>query len=206
LDLNLLEMSGIEVVGLVLGAFPLAISALEHARESFKVLHLLANFEDEWRKTLNDIKDEYLIYTLNLKLLFLPLVDVDQLDEQDVEDVLADPGSASWKAGDEALRERLGSAFSRFLENAQELQQLLKELLTVIGIDNARLQTKMKAAQVSDVNTIVPCRPADSTSERPYVVCKVASHRAERSPANESSVPQRTVQVWVWQAQSRRAA
>ncbi|KAK3073075.1 hypothetical protein LTR53_005652 [Teratosphaeriaceae sp. CCFEE 6253] len=144
-------MSGIEVVGLILGAFPLAISALEHYRESCKVLNCLANFEREYRKLLNDIKDEYLIYTLNLKVLLLPLVDGDGLDEDDIQLLLEDPSHERWRSNDMnlALRGRLGIAHTRFLEIGKDLQGLIWELLTVLGIDKPRLQARLRVAAKS---------------------------------------------------------
>ncbi|KAK5119803.1 hypothetical protein LTR85_007129 [Meristemomyces frigidus] len=139
-------MSGIEVVGLVLGAFPLAVSALEHYREACKTINLMRNFESEWRKSLNDIKDEQVFFTLNLKVLLLPLVEDDALDETDLETLLADPESVTWRDidVDAALGERLGSSHARFLEIALELQRLIWQLLTVIGIDKPRLQAKLR--------------------------------------------------------------
>jgi len=148
-------MSGIEVIGLVLGAFPLAVSALEHYREACKTWSLLRNFETEWRKTLNDIKDEQVIFILNLKVLLLPLVDDDALDETDLEALLADQHSNKWNDTDleKAFKERLGDAYVRFLEIAAELQHHIWQLLTVIGIDKPRLQARLRAAEVRIVRT-----------------------------------------------------
>ncbi|KAK3639182.1 hypothetical protein LTR56_008773 [Elasticomyces elasticus] len=141
-------MSGVEVVGLVLGAFPLAISALEHYRDSCRVLNCLANFEQEYRKTLNDVKDEYLLYVLNLKVLFLPLVNGNELGEDDLTLLLTDATHEKWKSDDVevALRERLDVAHGRFLEIAKDLQHLVWELLTVLGIDKPRLQARLRTA------------------------------------------------------------
>ncbi|KAK4932548.1 hypothetical protein LTR49_000972 [Elasticomyces elasticus] len=141
-------MSGVEVVGLVLGAFPLAISALEHYRDSCRVLNCLANFEQEYRKTLNDVKDEYLLYVLNLKVLLLPLVNGNELGEDDLTLLLTDATHEKWKNDDVevALRERLDVAHGRFLEIAKDLQHLVWELLTVLGIDKPRLQARLRTA------------------------------------------------------------
>ncbi|KAK5682956.1 hypothetical protein LTS10_004484 [Elasticomyces elasticus] len=141
-------MSGVEVVGLVLGASPLAISALEHYRDSCRVLNCLANFEQEYRKTLNDVKDEYLLYVLNLKVLLLPLVNGNELGEDDLTLLLTDATHEKWKSDDVevALRERLDVAHGRFLEIAKDLQHLVWELLTVLGIDKPRLQARLRSA------------------------------------------------------------
>lgn len=153
-------MSGIEIIGLVLGAFPLAVSALEHYRDACKTLGLLRNFEAEWRKTLNDIKDEQLSFTLTLKVLVLPLVEDEELDETDLETLLADPTCAKWKEDDvdKAMHHRLGSSHGRFMEIALELQALIWQLLTVIGIDKPRLKARLGGPDVSDV-----CLPPDHT-------------------------------------------
>ncbi|KAK4967382.1 hypothetical protein LTR42_010731 [Elasticomyces elasticus] len=143
----ILNMSGIEAIGLVLGAFPLAISALEHWREAAKVINVLENFDNEWSKTLNDIKDEYLDYQLNLKILLLPLVHDDKLDEAKLDLLLADSSHEDWHSNDldPALRARLDIAHARFMETMQSLQQLVWELLILLGVDKPGIQARLRA-------------------------------------------------------------
>ena len=53
-----LQMSGIEVIGLLLGVFPLVISTFEHYRDCHEAIGVLFRFEDEYKNCLNDVKDE----------------------------------------------------------------------------------------------------------------------------------------------------
>ncbi|KAK4544168.1 hypothetical protein LTR36_004378 [Oleoguttula mirabilis] len=101
----------------------------------------------EWRKSLNNIKDEQLSFTLTLKTLLLPLVEDEDLDETDLETLLADPRCERWKEADidEALQSRLGSAHVRFFEIVSELQSLIWQLLTIVGIDRPRLRARVGA-------------------------------------------------------------
>ncbi|KAK5741773.1 hypothetical protein LTR17_003764 [Elasticomyces elasticus] len=142
-------MSGLEIIGLVLGAFPLAISALEHWREAADVLRLMNNFEQDWGKTLDDIKDEYLDYQLNLKILLLPLVCDEKLDEDQLDLLLSDSSHRDWKNEDltRALSARSDIAHVRFMETMQSLQQLVWKLLILLGVDKPRTQARLRAAE-----------------------------------------------------------
>lgn len=144
-------MSGIEVVGLVLGAFPLAISILEHYRETSKTLGLLANFQAEWRNTLDDIKDEQILLRLTLHALVIPMVNEGELDDEDLEMLLADPSHERWTSTDmvEALQQRLGKTYARFMEIVVDLQEATTKLLNVLGVDKPKLRAKMGIQEVS---------------------------------------------------------
>jgi hypothetical protein len=144
-------MSGVEVVGLLLGAFPLAISALEHYRETAKTLALLANFQEEWHSTLNDIKDEQTLLRLTLHILVMPMVVEGELEDHELEALLAEAACDRWASTDlaDALQQRLGRAYKRFMEIANELQQLVAKLLTALGVDKPKLRKKMRIAEAS---------------------------------------------------------
>ena len=124
-------MSGIEVVGIVLGALPLIISAFEHAQSFAKKWDLLANFNSENLKVWNDIKDEELMYRLQLQILLAPLVRDGDLTKDRLELLLLSPQSDAWREADldAAIRERLGEAYDRYFGNIEEIQVLAWRLL-----------------------------------------------------------------------------
>ncbi|KAM3550099.1 hypothetical protein ARSEF4850_008513 [Beauveria asiatica] len=98
-------MSGIEVAGLVLGAFPLLISALEHGRDTAKVLEIF------WK-----IRRE------NLEALLLPLI----VDDNEVQDLLKNPGGPRWQ--DPELEGRLKGrlpvkSYLLYLERISQIQE-----------------------------------------------------------------------------------
>ena len=150
-------MSGIEIVALVVGVFPLAISALEHYKDVHNARDLLGRFESEDRKTLDDIRDEKLFFHLNLEEVLLSNREQGAFEEDDFERLLGDPTGARWK--DEniqcALEDRLGQTYSRFVEIAASLHTLLSRLLPILISDKPYLQARMKTKIVS---LQTPCR------------------------------------------------
>jgi hypothetical protein len=124
-------MSGLEVVGVVLGALPLIISAFEHGQSFAKRWDLLANFNSENLKLWNDVKDEELMYRLQLQTLLAPLVHDDDMTQGRLETLVLSPHCDAWKDTDidAALKKRLGGAYERYIGNVEEIQALAWRLL-----------------------------------------------------------------------------
>jgi hypothetical protein len=142
-------MSGLEVVGVVLGALPLIISAFEHAQSLAKKWNLLTNFNSEHLKVWNDVKDEELMYRLQLQTLLVPLVLDGDLTKDRLETLLLSPQSNQWREADldAALRKRLGEAYDRYLGNVEEIQALawrLLEPLTRSAAFRTQMNTKVR--------------------------------------------------------------
>jgi hypothetical protein len=125
------SMSGLEVIGVVLGALPLIISAFEHGQSLAKKWNLLENFTAENRKVWNDIRDEALMYRLQLKILLAPLVWDGDLENDRLEALMLSPQSNAWREPDveAALKKRLGEAYDRYIGNVEEIQALAWRLL-----------------------------------------------------------------------------
>lgn len=143
-------MSGLEIAGLVLGLYPLIVSALEHYRHVHKAAGLLARFESEYRKVLDDAKDEQLIFRLTLEELLLPLTTNQSFNEGDLEALLSDLSHPNWNDENlqHALRERLGSTHDRFIEIVDSLHSLLSQLLLTLVKDKPELQARIKKSTV----------------------------------------------------------
>ncbi|CAK3840583.1 Hypothetical predicted protein [Lecanosticta acicola] len=153
-------MSGIEVVGLVLGAFPLLISAFEHYRDIAQVVGLIRNWEVENQKILNDVKDEQLTFRQNLVILLWPLLSHEVVIESDLEALLADPGGPSWREADveHALEERLSAAFERYFSIMQELQSSLAKILQSLNFERPKFQAKIQALEASVPGKSMPLK------------------------------------------------
>lgn len=139
-------MSGLAVVGIVLGALPLIISAFEHAQSLAKKWNLLNNFNAEHLKVWNDVKDEELMYRLQLQTLLSPLVRNGDLAEDRLETLLSNPQSDAWKEPDldTALKKRLGEAHDRYFGNVEDIQVLAWRLLEPFT-QSPTFRTKMQA-------------------------------------------------------------
>jgi hypothetical protein len=125
------HMSGLEVAGIVLGALPLIIYALENLRDGASRLGRLINFNAEYSKTWGEVEDEELMYRLQLKRLLKPLVRDDVLTDDDLEALLLDASANSWKEPDldNALKARLGESYDRYIANVEDIQTLAWEIL-----------------------------------------------------------------------------
>ena len=132
-------MSGLEVVGVVLGALPLIISAFEQGQSLAKKWNLLANFNSENLKVWNDVKDEELMYRLQLQTLLAPLVRDGDLTKDRLEVLVLNPQCDAWKDTDldAALRKRLGEAYDRYIGNVEEIQALAWRLLEPLARSSA---------------------------------------------------------------------
>ena len=141
-------MSGLEVVGVVLGALPLITSAFEYAQSVAKKWNMLSNFNSEHLKVWNDVKDEELMYRLQLQTLLAPLVRDDDTTKDQLETLLLSSQCNAWRDTDleAALRRRLGVAYERYFGNVDEIETLTWQLLEPLARSSAfraRLSTKV---------------------------------------------------------------
>lgn len=145
-------MSGLEVAGIVLGALPLIISALESLRDGASRLGRLIKFNAEYSKTWGEVEDEELMYRLQLKRLLKPLVRDDVLADDDLEVLLLDPSADSWKEPDldNALRERLGESYERYFANVDAIQVLAWEILQPL-VQSSAFQERINCHKASSL-------------------------------------------------------
>lgn len=118
-------MSGIEVVGLLLGSIPLVISALEHYKEGIDVLYDIRNYRSTLKslKTKLSIQEE--LYRGTVKRLLLP-----ELSPFEVLALFPEIGpegrSALWgtKLIEDKLRTKLGANYHIFMNVVAEVRKL----------------------------------------------------------------------------------
>lgn len=136
-------MSGIEVVGLLLGVFPLCISAMEHYEQEKRVLGTFWRIRKSHRKDLGKLKDCQLKFRLNMKELLLPLLLNDVVGRVEYEQLLADPGGPGWKdeSVDEALASRLSESHERYLEILEEFSETMFILTKAVKVDDPHFQS-----------------------------------------------------------------
>jgi len=135
-------MSGVEVVGFLLGAFPLLISALEHYRSAAEVLEDWWQIKKEYKKCKNEIKVQELAYENNLERFLLPLI----ADDNEILALLADPGGARWKdpALEAKLKSRLPKSYDLFLDTISDLQETMEGLNVELGVGCEAFQKGLK--------------------------------------------------------------
>ncbi|KAK3937486.1 hypothetical protein QBC46DRAFT_460845 [Diplogelasinospora grovesii] len=120
-------MSGIEVVGLILGALPLVISAIEHYESNLDRAVAFFKWKDELEKAMRE---------LNLLL--------DVASNSELEEMMSDAQSPLWKSGElaDALQHKLGVAYKLYMHIVKEMETHLKTLASHLDIDrqDVRLQ------------------------------------------------------------------
>lgn len=125
-------MSGIEIAGLLLGVFPLLISALEHYRESAEVLDDWWQIKKEYKKCKNEIKVQELAFENNLERFLLPLV----VDDNEIAALIAEPGGIKWKdpALEDKLKSRLPKSYEVFLDTIFDIKSTVDGLKEELGV------------------------------------------------------------------------
>ncbi len=131
-------MSGLEVViGLVLGAISIAISACEHWRGVAEKYGRISSFEKQYRKIIEDLKDEQVIFRLQVERLLAPLVTGEIVQEGDLERLVENTQDPLWADEDItcAIMKRLGKAYENYVRVLADIESDCMRLLKSLGFD-----------------------------------------------------------------------
>ncbi|KAJ6437185.1 aldo keto reductase [Purpureocillium lavendulum] len=136
-------MSGIEVAGLVLGAFPIAITLLEKYGEAAKRVGLFLHIRVEWKHWKDDLKFHEIAFRRHLRQLLLPLV----FDDETIEQLMLSPGSEAWKSYRVAavLEKRLLEAYELYRSYIDGLDQVMNEVKEHLALDSDAVQGVMNS-------------------------------------------------------------
>ncbi|KAI9766750.1 MAG: hypothetical protein M1839_004781 [Geoglossum umbratile] len=134
-------MSGVEVAGLILAAFPLCISALEHYRETADVVGFFWQIQREYKKCKQSLSFCQLSFELNLEECLLPLI----ANEDELRCLLADPGGVAWQdtSLEVKLKERLPKSYGLYLEIIHDIKEITSELEQELAVGKAHFQSKV---------------------------------------------------------------
>ena len=134
-------MSGIEVAGLVLGAFPILLHTLESYREGAEVLKDWWRIDRAFKKCRQDINYHRILFEGNIERFLLPLV----ADEDELKVLMANPAGDDWEDPElEArLKERLPKSYDLFLDIIGEINTLMEVLKSDLGVQIAKPKAKV---------------------------------------------------------------
>jgi hypothetical protein len=140
-------MSGFEIAGVVLGAFPILLTALEHYREVARTAGLWYNIRQEHQKCKNEVNAQRVAFIGNLKRLLLPL----DIDDTSISHLLAAPGGNGWKDAGIArqLQHHLLDSYEVFMETIESMRDAAEKLKKEMAADKHRLQQSIQQAKVS---------------------------------------------------------
>ncbi|RMJ05137.1 hypothetical protein CDV36_014191 [Fusarium kuroshium] len=127
-------MSGIEVAGLVLGAFPIILNCLDYYQKGFKPLEEWWNFRLHFIEFIDDVRHEMMKYNQNLICLLDPII----ADNDRLLSLVNNPNDPFWqdKTFEVHLKERLSNQTDRvfsILQNMHSLMEKLNKLLQIEG-------------------------------------------------------------------------
>ena len=164
-------MSGVEIVGVLLGAFPLCISAMEHYEHTRKVAGTFMKIRRAHRRDLGKIKDCQLLFKLNLKELLLPLLHDDVIDRMEYELLLLHPGGPAWKNEhvELALKDRLCECHDRYFEILRDMKDTMTELCESTKVDDIQFQQRLKTKKFTK-------SPADDIQQAQDELLQKANH------------------------------
>jgi hypothetical protein len=142
-------MSGFEIAGVILGSFPILISALEGYREVAKRVGLWYSIRREHQKCKNEVNAQRVAFIGNLRRLLLTLA----VDDARISRLLADPGGEEWMDAELArrLRDRLQDSHDVLLGTIEDMRTTMEELKNEIMIDAENLRQKVEQTKVCSV-------------------------------------------------------
>jgi hypothetical protein len=125
-------MSGLEVAGVVLGALPLVISALEHYANGIHTAKRYWRYKLELKSLILQIDTERGIFINTLEQLLGGLVRIEHMTE-----FLSNPGGEAWQDAeiDLKLRDRLRSVYSIYLANVSGMKRSLEMIMEKLVLD-----------------------------------------------------------------------
>ena len=128
-------MSGLEVVGVVLGAIPLVIAALERYAEVAATVRIIRTAAQEFRTVARRLEAEHLIFRNALTNL---LNDCTSIRPEMLKSLLHTVGSSAWKEPDVevALLKRLGGSLKSYREHVQSISLALHNFKGRLYLDD----------------------------------------------------------------------
>jgi hypothetical protein len=128
-------VTGVETAGLVLGAIPLLISALENLENMAAPTKAFFSWKRHLRKLIRELYTTHTSYDQAVRLLLKPFADL-----ADQTTMMDDPRSELWKEGDiaDCLRDHLGSAYRPFTLTIDEVSEILVEIATCLNIPGSQ--------------------------------------------------------------------
>jgi hypothetical protein len=122
-------MSGLEIAGVILGALPLVISALENYGKVINTAERYWRYKTKVRSLILQVNTERGIFINTLEQLLTGIV-----KNEHMADFISDPGGDAWRAVGELLEVRLGGAYEIYLDNVRGMEASLKQMTEKLAL------------------------------------------------------------------------
>ena len=138
-------MSGFEIVGVVLAAFPLVLSAIDGYGKGLQHLDTIWRYDKKLKVFERQIQREHQRYRNNLEDLLEPLIDAEKLEM-----LLDNPRDSAWGAPalHEEVRRRLSRSYETYMSTMEDYHEVLSDLENCLGHSKERVSLGVKSNQV----------------------------------------------------------
>jgi hypothetical protein len=138
-------MSGLEIAGVVLGAFPIIISGLENWHKASVVGEIIFSPDIERRLCLIDFQFEKIRYTRSLEALLIPLAD----EKRQVDEMVNAASSPHWKDTklNDRLRDRLGESYETYMDIMSRMNETAEAFQEKLGGSQRQSSTSTNPIQ-----------------------------------------------------------
>lgn len=129
-------MSGVEIVGFVLAALPLAISAIEHYQDGLDPLRDYLRYDSTLKSLRTRLRIQQDLFEGTLKCLLL-----EELSPLQARALFPDAGQhvnrTQWNTPeiDQKLQNRLGGKYENFMDVVREMEMAMRRLMKKLDID-----------------------------------------------------------------------
>ncbi|KAJ5175165.1 uncharacterized protein N7482_001042 [Penicillium canariense] len=128
-------VTGVETAGLVLGAIPIIISALENYENLAAPTQAFIHWKRHLRRLIRELYTIHTSYDQAVRLLLKPFADL-----TDQTTMMEDSRSALWREGDiaDSLRDKLGPVYGPFILTIDEVSEILVEIAACLNIPGSQ--------------------------------------------------------------------
>lgn len=128
-------VTGVETAGLVLGAIPLIISALENYEDLAVPTKAFIHWRRHLRRLIRELYTIHATYDQAVRLLLKPFANL-----ADQTTMIEDPRSDLWREGDiaDSLRDNLGPVYGPFILTIDEVSEILVEIAACLNISGSQ--------------------------------------------------------------------
>ena len=139
-------MSGFEIVGVVLAAFPIILSAIDGYGKGLEHLDTLWRYDKKLKVFERQVQRERQSYRNNLEQLLEPLIDVEEMKM-----LLDNPRNPAWGAPalKEEVRRRLSGSYETYISTVEDFNEVLNNLEKSLDKSKVHVASGMNSNQVS---------------------------------------------------------
>lgn len=116
-------MSGFEIVGVVLGAFPLVFLAIDGCRKAAEKMDMLHYYKTHLDSFKRDMNRTYQEFRYILEDLLAPVTDPEK-----IEMLLDNPEAPDWKTLGDGVRQRLPGSYETYMSTIEDYYLEMKQI------------------------------------------------------------------------------